>query len=164
MTRAGLQVRTFPGTDPRLARCHAIRHTVFITEQGVPEGIEVDGRDGSATHFLAVLGGRDTGAARMRLVDFDSVGLVAKAERVAVLAGTRGSGVGRALMDALEAAAARAGAVEVRLGAQVTAVPFYLRLHYEPYDAPFMEAGIEHRMMRKAVGGQAAAASAASKA
>ncbi len=42
-----------------IARCQVIRRTVFTLGQGVPVSIEVDGRDPSCTHFLAVLDGAD---------------------------------------------------------------------------------------------------------
>lgn len=146
MTEPAVQVVTFEGTDPRLARCFAVRRVVFIDEQAVPEPEEIDGRDPDCVHFLASTDTEDLGTARMRMVD----GTVAKAERVAVHAHSRGLGVGRALMRALESAAWEAGAATVKLGAQLTAVPFYERLEYSAYGPEFDDAGIPHRMMKKA--------------
>jgi predicted GNAT family N-acyltransferase len=140
-----VRVHAFRPPDPRLERCHAVRRRVFIEEQGVPAEIERDGRDGACLHFLAVAeGAGDVGAARLRVTP----GGVAKAERVAVLAGARGLGVGRALMRALEGAARDAGHPEVVLGAQAGAIVFYERLGYLPVGPRFMEAGIEHQQMR----------------
>jgi predicted GNAT family N-acyltransferase len=119
---------------------------VFIEEQAVPEHIETDGLDPLCVHFLAVASGTDLGAARLRFVN----GQVAKAERVAVFARCRGRGIGRLLMCALEEAAWTAGANKVKLGAQMSAVPFYLRLGYSAVGPEFNEAGIPHRMMFKA--------------
>ena len=150
MSEPAVEVTVLSGSDPRRSRCHVIRHTVFIVEQSVPESIEVDGRDASSTHFLATVAGVDVGTARMRLIDSNGR-RVAKAERVAVLAEYRAHGVGRALMDALEAAARNIGAVEVQLGAQMTASRFYRRLDYLPLGPRYHEAGIEHQMMRKAL-------------
>ena len=73
----------------------------------------------------------------------------AKAERVAVLRDRRTSGVGRALMEALEAEAARLGHDSVKLGAQVSALGFYEKLGYTVYGPEFDDAGIPHRMMKK---------------
>ena len=148
MSNAVIEVTVLAGRDPRRARCHAIRRTVFIVEQSVPESIEVDGQDLDCTHFLATADGVDVGAARMRLLELDGRP-VAKAERVAVLSMSRTQGIGRALMHALEASARAAGAVEVRLGAQLTASRFYRRLDYQPYGPRYHEAGIAHQMMRK---------------
>ena len=115
----------------------------------MPAEIEVDGRDPDCVHFLASADGEgDLGAARLR-VTADGV---AKAERVAVRATARGRGVGRALMRALEAEAAAAGHAAVLLGAQAGAIPFYIRLGYAPVGPRFMEADIEHQMMRLVLG------------
>lgn len=148
MTERRLSVAVFDGTDPRVRRCFEIRRVVFIIEQQVPEEEELDGRDAGATHFLAQRGGEDVGCARMRVVDKEGARW-AKAERVAVHARARGEGVGRVVMQALEGEAQRQGCVGVVLGAQLTAVPFYLRLAYEAYGPQFDDAGIPHRMMRR---------------
>ena len=129
-----------------IRRCQAIRRVVFIVGQGVPASIEVDGRDPECTHFLATLNGSDVGAARMRVV-----GDAAKAERVAVLGGHRGAGIGRALMDSLEAQAAGQGLARVKLSAQSEVVDFYLRLGYRAFGEEFIEADIPHRWMEKAL-------------
>ena len=55
------------------------------------------------------------------------------------------------MMFAVEGEAARAGRGVVILGSQLSAVPFYTKLGYEPYGEIFLDANIEHRMMRKSV-------------
>ena len=129
-----------------LATCQAIRRTVFVEGQGVPEALEIDGLDPDCTQFLARAGDRPVGTARLR-----ELGGRAKAERVAVLAGHRRDGAGRALMQALEAEARRRGHRELVLNAQVEVLPFYERLGYTVCGAGFEEAGIPHRPMRKAL-------------
>ena len=91
-----------------------------------------------------VSGAEVLGTARLRM--FDRYG---KAERVAVAVRARKAGVGRALMEALEVEAAAQGAAEMRLNAQVEALPFYRALSYSPEGSRFFEAGIEHIEMRK---------------
>lgn len=130
-----------------LPTCLELRRVVFIEEQGVPAGEEVDGLDPVCTHFLARLDGRPVGTARLWLTPDGR----AKAQRVAVLQSLRGQGVGAALMAALEAEARGLGYADVVLGAQLTAVPFYLRLGYVPEGAVFLDAGIPHRTMRRAL-------------
>ncbi len=131
--------------DPAdLARCHAVRREVFVEEQGVTEREEIDGRDGEATHFLALRGDDVVGTARLRVTNDG----VAKAERVAVRVPERGRGTGAALMRALHAEALASGHAEVVLGAQVSAVPFYERLGYAVFGEPFDDARIPHRWMR----------------
>ena len=75
--------------------CMAIRRKVFVEEQAVPEELELDAHDATAVHLLAVADGRPVGTARL-LIDGDH----AKIGRVAVLAETRGTGAGAALMRA----------------------------------------------------------------
>jgi len=130
-----------------LETCLALRHRVFVLEQGVAEDLELDGLDGACAHFLALDGARPVGAARLRVTGEGR----AKAERVAVRAEARGQGVGRALMDAIEAEARRRGHQEVVLNAQDSAIPFYLRLCYVAEGEPFIEAGIVHVKMRRVV-------------
>jgi predicted GNAT family N-acyltransferase len=138
------------GSEAELDVCLALRRIVFIEEQGVPEQEELDDLDPVCTHLLAFVGERPVGTARLRLIDGED-GRVAKAQRVAVLASARNSGVGRALMRALEQEAAREGAEAVILAAQTSAIPFYERLGYLAYGEEFMDAGIPHRWMRRAL-------------
>ena len=135
------------GTSDELADAMAVRRTVFVEEQGVPEHLEVDGNDDSATHFVAYDGDRPVGAARLRTYD----GSRAKVERVAVLEPERGAGVGRRLMDVLETTAAEAGFESLVLHAQVPVVGFYERLGYEVTGEEFEDAGIPHREMWKSL-------------
>lgn len=126
--------------------CFAVREAVFVGEQGVPPERELDGRDDAATHFL----GRDEAGepiACARLREHEPG--TAKVERVAVVADRRGEGLGRAMMDVVEARARDAGYDEVLLHAQVPVVDFYERLGYAVEGEEFEDAGIPHRRMRK---------------
>src|SRR5262245_30017996 len=133
-----------PVEAPDLPACVAVRRRVFIEGQGVPEEIEIDGRDGDATHFLATVDGLPVGTARLRAYEGR-----AKVERVAVLAEHRTSGIGRALMEAVEAAARSRGFTHALLHAQVPVAEFYERLGYCPEGATFLEADIPHVRMTK---------------
>lgn len=135
-------------TPEDLEICLALRRRVFIEEQGVPEADEMDDLDPVCVHFLAFVGGAPMGTARL----YSGPGGEAKAQRVAVLPEARGAGVGRALMLALEERARSLGHEDLRLGAQLSAVPFYERLGYAAYGEVFDDAGIPHRMMAKALG------------
>lgn len=138
-------------TKAELALCHALRRLVFVEEQGVPPHEEWDDRDGVCTHLLALDGSDAIGTARLYVPADPRDGVQAKAQRVAVRKTDRKRGVGRALMQALEQEARRRGCAEIVLGAQITALPFYARLGYAAYGPEFEDAGIPHRMMRKAV-------------
>lgn len=117
----------------------AIRCTVFIEEQRVPQEEEWDGRDPECQHFIATLDGQPVGTAR--LLPDGHIG------RVAVLSSARGSGIGYQLMEAAVQAAREAGHAKVELSAQLHALAFYERLGFEAYGEVFMDAGIPHRDM-----------------
>lgn len=117
----------------------ALRHQVFVLEQGVPEALEWDGQDDACQHFIAETDGAAVGCAR--LMPTGQIG------RMAVLADQRGSGIGaKLLMAAVEAARALPGA-QIHLHAQVQVVPFYERFGFDAFGERFMEAGIEHQSM-----------------
>ena len=125
-------------------RLAAIRRTVFIDEQGVPEELEWDEFDEASVHFLAIT---DDGAAIgcARLLPDGHLG------RMAVLPAWRGRGVGRALLAAALAAARRCGHTMLRLSAQTHAAAFYARAGFVAVGDQYDEAGIPHVAMEKDV-------------
>lgn len=137
----------------QLERAFAIRRSVFVQEQGVGEALEFDGRDGHARHLLALRDGEAVGTLRVRWLD---EGRIAKIERVAVLAGARGSKVGRALVEAALALAGSAGADAASLHAQTAAQAFYATLGFVAFGPEFMEDGIPHIAMRLSLRADAA--------
>jgi ribosomal protein S18 acetylase RimI-like enzyme len=60
-----------------------------------------------------------------------------------------GKGLGRQLVDTLEAELRARGFREVHMHARETAVGFYERLGYQVFGEPFSEVGIAHRHMRR---------------
>lgn len=131
-----------------LPTCHAIRHQVFVIGQRVPVELDLDGLDSTADHVLAWHGGEPVGTARIRWLDD-----YAKVERVAVLEYVRGLGIGRELMVCIHRRVAAVGRDRIELNAQVQVVPFYERLGYVPYGDIFVDAGIDHRAMRRVLRG-----------
>jgi predicted GNAT family N-acyltransferase len=129
-----------------LKQARQIRHTVFVEEQSISPGIEWDGLDDEAEHFVVW---RETGAGRQALgtARLRVQNGAAKAERVAVRGEARGTGLGRVLMKAIEARARVLKLEEVHLHAQVAVERFYTRLGYMAYGDPFLEAEIAHRSM-----------------
>ena len=126
-----------------LGTCQALRRTVFIEEQNVPEADEVDGRDAGAVHLLATVDGRAVGTARL-LVSGDS----GKIGRVCVLAEMRGKGIGARLIEAaVREFAANPAIGKVKLSAQISALPFYERLGFTAEGEDYLDAGIVHRDM-----------------
>ena len=122
----------------------AVRHGVFTVEQGISANLDFDGRDPDCTHVLAVdASGEAIGTARM-LPD-GHVG------RIAVHREWRGKGVGTRLVECLTDIARDRGFAEIYLHSQAQAAEFYTRLGYETRGEPFMEAGIEHVLMVRAL-------------
>ncbi|MER5405095.1 GNAT family N-acetyltransferase [Streptomyces sp. NPDC002769] len=135
--------------------CFAVRKEVFVGEQGVSEDIEYDAYDAWALHVLAV---RDDGAplGTGRLLYGEDAAAktggdpgVGSLGRLAVTREARGLGVGVALVGAIEDAARARGLTSVDLHAQTHALGFYERLGYVAYGEEFLDAGIDHRAMRK---------------
>ena len=122
-----------------------IRHTVFIVKQSVPQALEWDGLDDDALHLIATSkSGEAVGTAR--LLNDGHVG------RVAVLKPWRHHGIGTALMQEVANQAEQLGFKQLKLAAQIHAIPFYTKLGFITYGDAFMDAGIPHRKMRKPFG------------
>jgi predicted GNAT family N-acyltransferase len=127
-----------------MSAVYALRHDVFVVEQGVPKELEVDEDDKVAVHLAALSDGHVIGTLRIL-----RHGRTAKIGRMAVSASSRKEGIGRDLMEFAATIASRRGADEIILGAQLTAREFYKRLGYVEEGAVFDDAGIPHVMMRK---------------
>lgn len=126
----------------------AVRRTVFVEEQQVPEELEIDEYDERTSptiHFVAYKGSVPVGAGRLRRYA-EGTG---KIERVAVLSSERGTGLGRALMVHMEQVARDSHYSKLKLNAQCHAQRFYEKLGYEPVGDVFDEAGIDHIAMEK---------------
>ena len=132
-------------SEQRAGACFAIRHAVFVIEQGVDAGLERDSYDTAAIHLLARLDGEPVGTARA-IVNAGTT--LAKIGRVAVLRHARGAGVGARLMHAFLKEPALNGVTQFELHAQIQAKQFYERLGYAVSSEPFSEAGIPHVAMK----------------
>ena len=131
-----VEITTWQDCGPLL---EALRHEVFVVGQGVPAELNLDGRDPFCVHAVAWSGPRVVGTGRL-----DGEGRVG---RVAVLEEFRRRGIGRRIMDLLEAEAG--GLDRVVLASQTHAVPFYERLGYVVVGEVFHEAGLPHLRMEK---------------
>ncbi len=127
-------------------RAQAIRTQVFIEEQNIPAELEWDAADAQAVHALASNRfGLPLATGRL-LPHAPGVGRIG---RMAVSQTVRGSGVGRAVLDALIDAARARGDQEIVLHAQTSAQAFYARSGFSPRGAVFEEAGIAHIEMAR---------------
>ncbi|MED0660677.1 GNAT family N-acetyltransferase [Bacillus smithii] len=131
-------------TKHELEQVFQIRKKVFVEEQHVPIEEEIDQYEKEAVHFLLLHHGDPAGAGRFRIVDGKG-----KAERICVLPETRGSGAGKAIMEAIEEYARSQNVPALKLNAQVHAIPFYEKLGYKVVSEEFMDAGIPHKTMLK---------------
>jgi predicted GNAT family N-acyltransferase len=134
-------------SEADFAICMAIRMQVFVFEQGVSAEEEWDAYDKEATHFFARADGKPAATARLRAMEPG----VVKIERMAVLEGMRGKGVGDAVIAALVDEARARGAAKAILSAQTHAVPFYEKLGFAVTSDEYMEAGIPHKAMVRAL-------------
>ena len=126
---------------------HALRWQVFVEEQGVPMDMEVDDRDATAFHAIATQVGVVVATGRL-LTDTPGQGLIG---RMAVAGSLRRQGIGGSILDLLEDEARSRGMTHITLHAQNYVKEFYAGRGYREEGEPFMEAGIQHVLMRKAL-------------
>jgi predicted GNAT family N-acyltransferase len=119
----------------------AIRHRVFVEEQGVPTELEEDNHDATAIHFLGM--NENEPIACARLLPDGHFG------RVAVLSRYRNSGIGRELLKTISEMALNMGMKRIEAEMQCNAVGFYLRNGFTTTPGFFMDAGIPHIHMHK---------------
>jgi predicted GNAT family N-acyltransferase len=129
-----------------VAAALALREEVFCGEQGVSLAEERDGRDDEALHLVVVDDGVVVGTCRL-LVE----GTTVKLGRMAVSRTRRGLGLARALITEAEGQARALGAQRIVLAAQLSAQALYDRAGYDSYGDVFLDAGIEHVMMARAL-------------
>lgn len=123
-----------------------IRTEVFVHEQQIPLELEWDEDDSTALHAVAYNRlGMPVATGRLLQHGPD----VARIGRMAVSRVLRGSGLGRAILQALMEAARLRGDRSVILHAQRSAEGFYHQLGFAGHGDPFEEAGIPHLEMRK---------------
>ena len=145
-------------TTEDMETVHAIRREVFIDEQNVPEEDEWDDLDATSVHLLAVgPDGAPLGTGRLihgpqALAVAGRTGTVLLG-RLAVLKPARGTGLGVALVRAIEDEGRARGATELELHAQVHALGFYERLGYVAEGPEYLDGGIPHRTMTRSLAG-----------
>jgi ElaA protein len=124
--------------------CYALRHTVFVDEQGYSAEGEVDELDVLCKHLLAIDGDTPVATARVYLT-----GGTGKIGRVCVLKSHRGTGLGADLIRAAVDLAMGEGAGRAILGAQVQAEGFYAKLGFASFGDVYEDEGEPHQMMER---------------
>jgi predicted GNAT family N-acyltransferase len=132
--------------DGEIEAAKQLRVQVFSGEQGVQPEADTDGLDPEATHIVAVRRGEVVATCRLRFPQGRC-----KLERMVVERTLRGTGIGTALVEEAEREALRQGAAEVVLNAQRRAEGFYASCGYAAQGETFLEEGIPHVQMRKAL-------------
>jgi putative N-acetyltransferase (TIGR04045 family) len=130
--------------DPwKLAEHHRIREEVFVREQALFQGSDRDRRDEEAA-TIKVLGFRDDVAGgAVRLYPLDGAGHW-QGDRLAVLPGTRGHGLGAPLVWFAVATAATEGGRLMTAHIQPHNVPFFERLGWSISGEQEIYVGVPH--------------------
>ena len=118
-----------------------VRRTVFIEEQNVPEALEWDEFDKSATHVLVTVNKKPI--ATGRIITDGHIG------RMAVLEQYRNQGIGSDILLTLINIAKKNKINTVYLHAQVSAIAFYEKHGFICSSDEFLDAGISHKSMIK---------------
>ena len=119
-----------------------LRFAIFVGEQNVPAGIELDDLDASCTHAVAYdADGKAIGTGR--LLPDGHIG------RMAVVVEWRRRGIGAEILEALINEARKRGHKEVILSAQLRAAEFYRHAGFVAEGKVYEEAGILHQDMRR---------------
>lgn len=122
----------------------AIRTQVFVEEQSVPVELELDDKDETAFHWLA-LDEANTVLGTARMLPDGHIG------RMAVLKNCRSMGIGKALIGAAIDHARSLNIFEAYLYAQTHALDFYRKEGFIVHGDEFFEANIPHFTMRLAL-------------
>ena len=127
----------------------ALRHDIFVIEQGVDPSIEHDHYDvldnSEVEHFALVIKDEIViGTCRCLKIDEHSVRL----GRFAIHKNLRHQGFGLKFLRIIQDYYYHKQVENIIIHAQKEAIPFYTDAGYIPYGEPYLEAGIEHQNMR----------------
>jgi putative N-acetyltransferase (TIGR04045 family) len=126
-----------------VAEHHRIREEVFVREQGLFQGSDRDARDDEAT-TIKVLGFRDgVAGGAVRLYPLDDAGHW-QGDRLAVLSGSRGHGLGAPLVWFAVVTAARSGGRAMTAHIQPRNVSFFERLGWSTCGELEIYVGVPH--------------------
>ena len=121
-----------------------LRYDAFVLDRGVPEYLEIDGKDSEFLHFT--LWEDDEVVACLRA---NENGKFLHMGRFAVKKELRKNGYGRVLMEKLCEYAKEKGYFGVELSAVETAVGFYEKQGFTAIGDYYLETGVPHIYMKK---------------
>jgi len=138
---------TRPQTEDEFTRYYELRWQVLRAPWGQPRGSERDELEDAAEH--AVIFGDDGRALAVGRLHFNS-SKEAQIRYMAVDPQARGRGLGRQIVEYLEAIAIERGAARIVLNAREEVMGFYAKLGYEVVSAgPTLFGAVRHRRMSK---------------
>ena len=131
--------------DPKYQELWNLREAILRKPLGLSLSNENLSRDLTNTIFIAQHNDKIIGCVLMEPKDNDTVQLRA----MAVYNEWQGKGVGRMLVQALEAHAWQNGYNKIILHARKVVLPFYQSMNYQLHGDEFIEVGIPHYHMEK---------------
>ena len=137
-------------TEAELEGAINVRMRVFVVEQQIPAEVELDEADATATHAVAFAAGNIVGTGRLLEVEGDPEG-TCRIGRMAVDQGWRRHGVGGKVLEFLEEQGRLEGYTLCLLHAQEYVKAFYAEHGYSEQGDVFLEEGIPHIEMVKAL-------------
>jgi predicted GNAT family N-acyltransferase len=138
-------LRLARSADDRV-KIFALRNAVFVDEQRVPSELERDEFDATADHVIVLNEGNIAVGTGRLVVENETRGRVG---RMAVHPMWRERGIGKDILEKLEAIAGEKKLAEILLHAQLGSEGFYKKNGYVRAGEPFVEAGIDHVAMKK---------------
>ena len=124
-------------TPEALRQAQAIREQIFVVEQGIARELEQDGLDAASIHVLALYDGAPAATGRLTMAS-EREGVLA---RIAVLPDYRGKGLGKRVVQHLEALARREGLATVSLKPHHHLENFYQKMGYATVPGSFSTVG-----------------------
>jgi putative N-acetyltransferase (TIGR04045 family) len=144
---AGTIVCRRTGSAAELALYRSVRHQVFVREQGIFVGSDLDEHDlpEAAICLLGFCGG--VGAGGVRLYELDRTAGLWQGDRLAVLPRFRTVGLGGPLVRCAVATAGSLGGRQMVAHIQLPNVDFFTRLGWSPAGGTETYAGRPHQQM-----------------
>lgn len=143
-----MKLRWVAHLSPAYALCVALRRDVLRKPLGLEFTVDQLASESGSLHLAAFDEDVLVGCLMLTPKDRDTVQM----RQVAVRQDHQGKGLGAAMVRESEVAARYHSFKRMVLNARETALPFYLKLGYKVVGKPFVEVGIPHRKMEKALG------------
>ena len=132
-------------TPDEVATHHRIRHQVFVDEQGLFRGTDVDAHDPAAVHILGYWEDQPVGVVRAFILDADA-GLW-QGDRLAVLPDYRIRNIGKPLVKFAVATAGERGGALMVAHIQLPNVAFFERIGWYKDGEVETYVGVPHQPM-----------------